>query len=240
MGIEPILGDVMEPATLAPLPEAETCLYAVGFDRSGGHDKRAVYVSGLRYALTAIGSRIDHLIYISSTSVYGQDAGEWVDENSLCVPISEGGRICLDAEQVVRETVALHRGEIRATILRLAGIYGPGRLIGRADQLHRREPLSGRPDAWLNLIHVDDAVQAVVQLAQSAANPELLLLADEHPLQRQEFYGRLAELLGAPSPVFAPTTETSLNKRCDSSLIRRELPLQLRYPEAVEGLRVEG
>ncbi len=236
MGMEPFLGDVMQPETLTSLPEVDTCLYAVGFDRSGVYEKRAVSVTGLRNALSELSSRIGYLIHISSTSVYGQSAGEWVNEDSPCAPCVEGGRVCLEAEDAVCSFFRPNGGLNRGTILRLAGIYGPGRLIGRADQLLRREPMTGSPEAWLNLIHVDDAVAAIGLLADGNVTSKHLLLSDERPLRRHEFYGELARLLGAPTPVFAPTTDPSLNKRCDSSRIRRELSYRLMYPSAFEGL----
>jgi nucleoside-diphosphate-sugar epimerase len=237
LGINPVLGDVMEPNTLAGLPEADACLYAVGFDRSGGHEKRDVYVNGLRNVLRVIEQRIPRLIFISSSSVYGQDQGEIVDESSPTRPLTEGGRICLEAEQVVREFYPEGKLQRPAVILRLAGIYGPGRLIGRIDQLRQRIPISANPRAWLNLIHVDDAVQAVLELADEAPAATTFLLSDNHPLRRGEFYETLARLVGAPAPVFESLDEASLNKRCDSSRILRELGIVLRYPTASEGLR---
>lgn len=238
LGIDPVIGDVMEPASLTALPEADSCLYAVGFDRIGGYDKRAVYVTGLRNLLQSSAGKISRLIAISSTSVYGQDAGEWVNEESQCAPTTEGGRICLEAEDVVRDWLSAGNvmRPVRGTILRLSGIYGPGRLIGRVDQLRRQEPLAVPPDSWLNLIHVDDAALAVCRLAEAEYPSELLLLSDERPLPRREFYSELARLLNAPAPLFSVTADPSLNKRCDSFRIRRELSLALRYPSVFDGL----
>jgi nucleoside-diphosphate-sugar epimerase len=110
-------------------------------------------------------------------------------------------------------------------------------LIGRVDQLRQRIPIAANPFGWLNLIHVDDAVQAVLKLADDAPAATTYLLSDNHPLRRAEFYGTLARLIGAPEPVFESPEEAGLNKRCDSSRILRELGIVLRYPIASEGLR---
>ena len=234
-GIHPCLGDVLQPETLANLPPADLCVHAVGYDRHSPHGKRDVYVDGLNNVLTVIHDRIPRLIYVSSSSVYGQDAGETVTESSPCEPIKEGGRICLAAEQLIHEFFPGTSSSRIATILRLAGIYGPGRLIGRIDQLRQGRVISGRPDAWLNLIHVDDVVAALAQLATHPAASATYLLSDEFPVQRQAFYEALAELADAPPPAFAEDS-LSLNKRCNSSLIRTELGLRLQYPTYKQGL----
>jgi nucleoside-diphosphate-sugar epimerase len=121
-------------------------------------------------------------------------------------------------------------------ILRLAGIYGPGRLIGRIDQFQRRAPLLGNPEAWLNLIHVDDAVQAVLRIAQAEADSRTWLLSDARPLRRREFYEALSRAAGVPAPEFSKSADESLNKRCDSSGIRSALELELLYPSALDAL----
>lgn len=234
-GISPLVGDVMQPASLESIPEADLCLYAVGFDRAGPHDKRAVYVEGLNNALQVIALRIPKLIFISSTSVYGQSAGEWVDEDSPCTPESAGGKICLEAEHRVREFFPPDQSDRGGAILRLAGIYGPGRLIGRRDQLLQGTPIEASPDAWLNLIHVADAVAAVRVMAAREVSSRTWLLSDEHPLQRREFYSLLADLVGAPAPTFTGGSD-GLNKRCDSRRIRAAYDLQLTFPSAREGL----
>ena len=101
-GIEPFIGDVTDSASLASLPEVDTLLYAVGLDRTSGQSQREVYVGGLENVLARMADRVRCFLYISSTSVYGQNAGEWVDESSECRPTSENGSVCLDAESLLR------------------------------------------------------------------------------------------------------------------------------------------
>src|SRR5262245_13835759 len=88
-GIEPIVGEVTDAATLAALPEAAVLLYAIGLDRAAGNSQREVYVGGLGNVLERVTGKVGRFLYLSSTSVYGQDEGEWVDESSECHPASE-------------------------------------------------------------------------------------------------------------------------------------------------------
>ena len=105
LGLTPYVGDVLDPATLRGLPEAATLLYSVGLDRSSGQPMREVYVDGLGNVLTSLPS-VSRLIYISSTSVYGQTDGGLVDESSPAEPIEESGRVVLEAEQLLRSRAA--------------------------------------------------------------------------------------------------------------------------------------
>ena len=138
LGIEPVLGDVLEATSLQSLPPAELVFYAVGYDRNAAASKREVYVQGLETVLSRLAGRVDRFLYVSSTSVHGQDNGEWIDETSPTIPTSDDGRICLDAEAVV----CSHFGNSnRATVLRLSGIYGPGRLLRRIENMRCGDPI---------------------------------------------------------------------------------------------------
>ncbi len=104
-GWEPVVGDITQPETLANIKPIDFCLYAVGYDRHTEHSKRAVYIDGLRFTLQQLRRKTPRLLYISSSSVYGQDDGTWVDETSPCEPRTESGQICLEAEHLL-ETAA--------------------------------------------------------------------------------------------------------------------------------------
>src|SRR3954471_11114093 len=123
LGIEPVLGDVTDPALR--LPAVDTVLYSVSLDRSSGRSMREVYVGGLANVLAAL-PEVRGFVYVSSTSVYGQTDGAWVDESSPTEPAEESGRVVLECERLLRE----RRPD--AVCLRFAGIYGPGRVIRRA------------------------------------------------------------------------------------------------------------
>ncbi|QDU36752.1 short chain dehydrogenase [Maioricimonas rarisocia] len=237
-GMIPVVADVMQPAALDALPDCECVLHAVGFDRSSSYDKRALYVEGLKNVLQRLPDSVARLFFISSTSVYGQQDGEWVDETSACEPTSEGGQICLEAETLIRKRFA-GNDRCRAVILRPSGLYGPGRLLARTEQLRSGVPLRGNPEAWLNLVHIDDVAQAVILAANAADPAETYLVSDTQPLRRADYYSRLAALVDAPPPVFADAAASEgspLNKRCCSKKICEELNLQFRYPSVKEGL----
>lgn len=235
LGIRPILGDVLDRASLRALPRTESVLYAVGFDRRAGQSRREVYVDGLENVLAVTTAGANRFIYVSSTSVYGQNTGEWVDERSECRPETPNGQVCLEAEQRLRREFP------PAMIVRLAGLYGPQRLVARIDQLHAGAPLTGNPDAWLNLIHVDDAADALIACEQLGQAGSIYLGCDDRPVPRKEYFARLAELIGAPPPRFDdrpsdPGERLQSNKRCCNRRLHEELRMELCYPTIVEGL----
>lgn len=251
LGIEPIIGDICRPGTLANLPAVDTVLFAVGYDRESENSQREVYVDGLRSVLEVVAGnprKCQRFLYISSSSVYGQSAGEWVDESSECRPAQPGGVCCFDAEQLVLKSFERSPAEPAsvhlvpsANILRLSGIYGPDRLLSRVSALRAGEPIAGRGDAWLNLIHVDDAVLAVRACEESGQPNQIYLVSDDAPVRREEYYGMLARLTGSPIPTFNPAATASrgsggINKRCSNRRIREELNLALNYPTITAGL----
>jgi nucleoside-diphosphate-sugar epimerase len=126
-------------------------------------------------------------------------------------------------------------------ILRLTGIYGPDRVLTRVAALRDGLPLAGSPDAWLNLIHVDDAAAAVVAAARQPQPEPLYLVTDDRPCTRGEYYTELSRLVNAPPPTFDPAQVPrhgqGLNKRCRNQRIKRSLGLQWQCPTFVEGLR---
>src|SRR5579872_1677020 len=104
-GLTPIVGDITESASLASLPTVDTVLFAVGLDRQSSYSQRDVSVGGLDNVLRQIQRHLPRIIYVSSTSVYGQNQGEWVDESSACQPDSPNGLVCLDAERLLQQKV---------------------------------------------------------------------------------------------------------------------------------------
>lgn len=229
LGIEPVVGDVTDPASLRNLPPAATVLYAVGMDRSAGKSMRAVYVEGLGHVLDTLPT-CERFIYVSSTGVYGQTTGEFVDESSATEPLEDSGKVVLEAERLLRS----RRPD--AIILRFAGIYGPNRLL-RKQPILNGEPLVGDADRWLNLIHVDDGADAVLAAANSADVGFTLNIADDAAPTRREFYTLLAELLEAPTAKFEQRPEPgTANRRISNAAARERLRWEPRYPSYREGL----
>lgn len=244
-GISPIIADVTQPESLGNLPrDADTVLFAVGYDRSAGPSQRDVYVTGLENVLKRIANIAGHFIQISSTSVYGKSDGGQVDETTPCEPVTDSGKVCLEAEQTVWRYFPDSQGgrKSRANVLRLSGIYGPGRLLRRVDQLTSGEPLSGNPEAMLNLVHVDDAVTAVLACEERGQSGETYLISDDRPISRRDYYALLARLVGAPPPVFVDSPKETgrtpgRNKVCVNRRMHDQLHVQLKYPSINEGLK---
>ncbi len=233
-----IVADVLRPETLADLPVADSVLFAVGYDRRSNASIHETYAGGLAHVLDALPAETGRLIYISSTGVYGQTEGEIVDERSATEPSREGGRASLAAEQ----TLWAHPLGQRGVVLRLAGIYGPGR-IPLVAKICAGEPIPAPERGWLNLIHVDDACSVVLAAAERAEPPQTYLVSDGHAIERRAYYQELARLVGVPPPVFAtPAPDSSSaaratsNKRVSNERMQAELNVALAYPTYREGL----
>jgi nucleoside-diphosphate-sugar epimerase len=248
LGLWPVVADVLSDdiQTLADLPPIETLLYAVGFDRSAGRTIDAVYVEGLRNTLAAMSPETGRVIYVSSTGVYGDNDGDWVDEETPCHPQRPGGKACLAAEQLLQQ----HPLGDKSIVLRMAGIYGPGR-IPRVEQILAGQVIPAPAEGFLNLIHVDDACRVVLAAEQLAQPPRMYVVSDGHPCARRDYFVELARLLGAPAPQFEePSPETpvaqraSADKRVRNTRMVAELAVDLRHPTYREGLaavvRVQG
>lgn len=190
---------------------------------------RETYVGGVTAALAALSERGENphrVIFVSSTSVYGQDAGEWVDETSTTAPHGFAGHVLLEAE---RRLVA---GPFAATTVHCAGIYGAGR-----DRLVRRVreelPCPADPPAWSNRIHEDDVVGFLAHLQTLAAPAGVYLAADDTPAPRHEVVTWLAARLGLPEPPLT-VNEGGANKRCRNARMRAS-GYRLRFPGYRDG-----
>lgn len=165
----------------------------------------------------------------SSTGVYGDQAGGVVRAETACRP------------QTVRELrlCAIEELWLAATnrhVLRCAGLYGPGRLIG-LDGLRRHVPVAGDPDGWLNLLHVEDAASLLLRVAAGGAEP-IELGADGSPVTRRVYYSSLAAFAGVPPPVFdgGATTRGGASRRCDPSTTCQRLAWRAMFRDFRAGL----
>lgn len=240
LGVQPIVADSLNLETLSALPAVSRVVHCVGYDRKSGADKRAVYVDGARNVLQRLPIGPDRLVYVSSTSVYGQTGGEWIDEASPTEPRTEAGRICLDAEAVA--TAWGREAGVGVVVLRCAGLYGPGRIVRRT-LIERGEPIPGDPEKFLNLIHIDDAARAVVAALDAPAPGPFYLACDDRPVSRREYYQIAADCLKAPAPRFfkpapgSPEAARDLaNRRVSNRRMKAELGVRLSYPDAAAGV----
>ena len=187
-GFRPIVVDWSKKRSLCSLPAVDSVLVAVSYDASAGFGRYESQVGGLRNLLAAIGTK-PNVCYISTTGVYHQTDGRWVDENSPARPNREGGRVHLQAEQLVRR-----RTDSVSTILRLSGIYGPGR-VPRAGDVIAGRPIRSSENGFLNLIHVKDAARAVLASWDNQRSG-LYVVSDDQPTRRGDFYREIARQCG--------------------------------------------
>ena len=230
-GFEAVRADVTDADSLVAVPDADAVVFAAS---SGGRDAaaaREVYVEGLRTVIDHFGEREnppERLVYTSSTGVYGDHGGDWVDEETPLEPTTEKTEVLAEAERVALEH-APDRG-IDGTVARLAGIYGPGRT--RLER-YLEGPVT---EGYLNMIHRDDAAGAVrFLLEEDLARGEVVLVVDDEPVSKWEFADWLAEECGEARPP-KQTTEERLDggdlserakrriltsKRCSNEKLRR-------------------
>jgi nucleoside-diphosphate-sugar epimerase len=169
-------------------------------------DYQRIYMEGMQNALTALKSG-GRFLYTASTSVYGQNDGSLVDEESPTEPQSGGGKILLGAEQVALS--------VRGTVLRLSAIYGPGRGMLLKRFLESSGSIPGNPDRYLNQINRNDVISATMFLLdQEESRGEIFNVTDNQPATHRAIYQWLAEVTKRPLPEF--TGEPAMHKRGDT------------------------
>lgn len=187
----------------------------------------------------------DRFIYLSSTSVYGDHGGEWVDENTSLRPTSPVGKMRADIESHL-----MNRNSIGAvTIARLAGIYGPGRTLLDYIQSGRYSLVNGGKKVT-NRIHVHDIARAILAIIdQAPQNPRVYNLTDGHPQTVRD----LIEFITSETDIDPPPEESleeyarrkgpnSLARwknsiRVRNDRLRQELDLQPEYPDVFSGYK---
>ena len=185
-------------------------------------DYRAVYERGMAELLRAAhDTPVRRIVYTSSTRVYGQDDGSWVDERSATEPRDERGRILLAAEQKLQERAEVGGARFDAAIVRLGGIHGPERSL--SDRI-RATAGSRRADgeAFVNLIHRDDIVEVLYRLGDSGFTG-VLNLTDGRPAPRRNLYDRELAAAGLAPIRWENAPSLSRGKRVRSDRVRREL-----------------
>ncbi|WIV67062.1 SDR family oxidoreductase [Natrialbaceae archaeon AArc-T1-2] len=245
-GFEGVQADVTESPSLAVVPDVDGVVFAAS---SGGRDAEAareIYVDGLETAIEAFGTREDppeRFVYTSSTGVYGDHGGDWVDEETPIEPTTDKTEVLAEAERIALEVP--DRYGIDGTVARFAGLYGPDR--------YRLERYLEGPvtEGYLNMIHRDDAAGAVrFLLTDDLAREETVLVVDDEPADRWTFADWLAEQCGLEPPEKRTTDErlaeddlseatrrrVSTSKRCSNATLRG-LGYDLVYPTYREGYR---
>ena len=241
-GIEPVPGDLDGPASLLALPVDDSIIYYfVPPPANGVDDPR------LRTLLDAIRPQAQprRIVLLSTTGVYGDCDGTWVDEEREPNPQTDRARRRLAAEQELRAWARTHG--VPFAILRVAGIYGPGRLP--IERLQRGSPVLREAESpWSNRVHVDDLVSACLAAADHASSGRIYNISDGHPTTMTNYFNSVADACGLPRPpqVSMAEAQTALSaemlsylsesRRLDNGRMRNELGVVLRYPTLAEGL----
>jgi nucleoside-diphosphate-sugar epimerase len=244
-GIQPLVGDITNPDDLAALPGPfDWVVNLVSSSRGGADVYRAVYLEGTRKILASLGSHPPRkYVYTSSSSVYGQTDGSWITETSATSPATETSRILVETEDVLLN--AARETGFPAAILRVAGIYGPGRGHLFLKYLKAQAALTGAASRLLNMIHVGDLVSAIVAALVGARAGEIYNVVDDEPVEQVAFFRWLSETLGLPMPPAAEDAETGkrkraiTNKRVSNRKLKEELGLEFRFPTFREGYGAE-
>lgn len=168
------------------------------------------------------------VIFVSSTSVYGQDDGGWVDENSICSPSSYSGKRLLEAEQIIA------RAAFNSCILRFSGIYGPGRTRLIQQVMDRRASAS---QGYTNRIHAEDCAGVIAHLIERqkmASIAPLYVATDSSPAPMLEVVTWIAEQLAIKEFLAPDTTNSRGNKRIHNQRLL-ESGYEFRYPHFRQG-----
>lgn len=241
-GISAVAGDLDQPETLVHLPAGDTDLYY--FAPPPGHGTTDPRLRAFLRAMEA-GPMPRRIVYISTTGVYGDCAGEWVTEARPPNPQADRSRRRLDAESGLLDFRS--KTGVSVVILRVPGIYGPGRLP--VERLRSRAPVVQESEApYSNRIHADDLAPIAVAAMRRGRDGEVYNVSDGHPTTMTDYFNRVPDLLGVPHPPALPLAEASArvsegmrsyfaeSRRLDNRKMLEDLGIELRYPDLDRGL----
>jgi len=241
--IQPIVADLDQPNKLPELSLKKSLVYYFAPpNRSGVQDDR------MRSFLAGITPENipAQIIYISTSGVYGDCGSNWITEEQPVNPATDRSKRRVDAEVTLQNWA--QNTSYAINILRVPGIYGPGRLP--IDRVRNGEPILRAEDAPIsNRIHADDLAQAAENAAHFGKSGAIYNVSDGRPSTVTEYYNTLADMLGVPRPpvitreearrTFSPTRMSFLqeSRRLDNTKMLRELRVELQYPSIQEGIR---
>jgi nucleoside-diphosphate-sugar epimerase len=244
-GIQPITADITRPGALAKLPlPCDWIVNTISAGAGGAGEYQKVYFEGTRNLLQWLEfAPPKKFIHIGSTAVYGQTDASQVMETSPAEPAAPTARILLAAEKLLLD--AFRDRQFPAVLLRVAGIYGPGRGHYLLQYLKGEAKIPGRGERFLNMIHRDDVIGGIVTALKSGRAGQIYNLVDDEPVRQIHFFRWLSETLGKPLPPFVPESRKNASKRGDTNkrVLNRKLKMELgcvfRYPTFRQGCTAE-
>jgi nucleoside-diphosphate-sugar epimerase len=244
-GIEPLVADITKPEDLARLPGPfDWVVNTVSSTKGGVEEYRAVYLHGTRNLIEWLSAAPPKkFVYTGSTSVYGQTDGSAVKETSPTEPTSETSKILVETEKLLLAAVAERK--FPAVILRVAGIYGPGRGHLFLQYLKNEAKIAGKGERLINMIHRDDLVGIIIAALKSGRVGEIYNAVDDEPVAQIHFFRWLSETLGKWMPPFGSEEENAerkrglTNKKVSNRKLKMELGYQFKYPNFRKGYTAE-
>ncbi len=242
VGISPLVADVTKLEELKQLPGPfDWVVNCVSSSKGGVEEYREVYLKGTRNLMEWLStSPPKKYVYTSSTSVYGQTDASAVKESSPTEPTSETGRVLVETEKILLEA-----RQIPALILRVAGIYGPGRGHLFLQYLKNEARIPGKGERFINMIHLDDLTGMIIAALKNGRPGEIYNAVDDEPVAQIHFFRWLSETLGKWMPPFATEEENAgrkrglTNKKVQNRKVKMELGYQPKYPNFRKGYTAE-
>jgi nucleoside-diphosphate-sugar epimerase len=234
-GINPIRADVMEYGWKERFDWVINTISS-----SGGTvlDYQRVYLEGTRRILEGLKENSpDRYLFTSSTSVYGQTDGAWVNEESETNPEAETSKVLVETEREIRNAGPW----LRNIIVRLGGIYGPGRGYAFKQFVTGNAVIRGDGGNYMNMIHVEDAAAAIVHLLNHPESNGIYNIVDDEPVTQRDFYGYLSQRMNLPIPERAAVVEKKrgvTNKRVANQRVKKT-GYRFKYPTFREGYESE-
>ena len=235
LGVEPVAVDLAIAGASRALPrDLDAVVACQSADADGEGPYRRAYVDANRELLEAASAGEARFVYTGSSGVFGQRDGSDVDEATPVAPASASAQVLVEAEELV---LGAARAGVPASVVRLTGLYGPGRL-GVVDRVRSGAMALGPGDgAWTNWCHLDDAVSAVLAALDRGRPGAVYHGTDAAPATRREVVTWIAGRLGiAPRESAGSAARGPANRRVLGARTRSELGLTLAYPSFRDGL----
>ena len=244
-GIRPLLADVTQPESLAKLPrDFDWVVNCTASGGGGAADYQKIYLEGNRNLIAWLaGSPLKKFLYTSSTSVYAQNDGSVVTENSPAEPDVATAQVLVETEKLLLTAVAARK--FPTVILRVAGIYGPARGHAFKQFLRGEARIEGDGARWLNMIHRDDVIGAIIAALERGRPGEIYNAMDNEPVSQLNFFKWLAAELQQPLPPRAVADAEATrkrgvtNKRVSNAKLQAELKYQFQFPDFRAGYAAE-
>ena len=244
-GVRGLVGDITQPEQLAALPKDwDWVVNCVSSSKGGPADYRAAYLQGSRNLVEWLSAAPPQkFVYTSSTSVYGQNDGSLVTETSPTEPPTETGKVLVETERALLD--AARQKASPAVILRVAGIYGPGRGYWFKQYLSGAAVIEGKGERLLNMIHRDDVAGAVIAALHSGRPGEIYNAVDDEPVTQLGFFQWLSASVGKPLPPFAHEDATTAlkrgltSKKVSNRRLKEELKYRFKFPTFRKGYAAE-